>query len=474
MREDKKHMAQSDPGVSRIEVSGLFGRYDYDLKAPEASDPELERVLILYGGNGSGKTTILGMLYDILSKAPNAGHRTALGNIPFREFRVTFRDGRQVAAGRGFNGHEDLTGPYLLSVSDPSGLEESVLWTPAKPRTAAQEYQLLSRNVILDETGEILSVESPHVELSNSQAEEKKKKQVLAHLTSVVPEAVYFLQDDRSLRSDRFPDPDRRRERLVVSSWESEETQEDSRTVALKKSLDRAHQWISQRVLGASNVGGSQTNQIYVDVARRIATPTEADDPASNKSPAQVRENLLSLGRRNEGFAKLGLVPPAPAAELVDALGKVSGERETAMLSVLVPFADALSARLDALEEIRSSLSTYLDQTSDFLMAKRVTFSLSEGLRTTTDSGEPLDPNNLSSGEKHLLLLLTNTLYTRDDPALYLIDEPELSLNMKWQRRLVDSLIVCTKGSETSFVMASHSFELMAAARERVVTLTQL
>ena len=52
-------------GLKRVEIEGLFGRYDYDL--PRKPDV-LSEVAILYGDNGSGKTTILTLLFHLLSE----------------------------------------------------------------------------------------------------------------------------------------------------------------------------------------------------------------------------------------------------------------------------------------------------------------------------------------------------------------------------------------------------------------------
>ncbi len=289
-------------------------------------------------------------------------------------------------------------------------------------------------------------------------------------LSHIVPETLYYLRDDRSLKSDSLPDDDdERREQAIRRGLP--EPQLDPRTLALTTSLERARDWIGRSAIGAANIGGASTNAIYADVARRIATPSLADDPASTSSKDALRERLVALGHRNDGFTELGLLPETPVAQLVDSLESVPTDRMDAMLSVLVPFAAGLEARLNALEDVRRAVAAFLEQANGFLGGdKSVTFSPAQGLQIEA-AGDSLDPALLSSGEKHLLLLLTSTLYTREDPALYIIDEPELSLNMKWQRRLVDALAACTRGSGTSFVMASHSFELMAAARERVVEL---
>ena len=71
--------------ISQIHVEQLFGEYTYDLHSDET---DVSKLLILYGDNGSGKTTILNCLFHMLSPATNRGHRAALGRIPFRRFAV--------------------------------------------------------------------------------------------------------------------------------------------------------------------------------------------------------------------------------------------------------------------------------------------------------------------------------------------------------------------------------------------------
>lgn len=85
--------------------------------------------------------------------------------------------------------------------------------------------------------------------------------------------------------------------------------------------------------------------------------------------------------------------------------------------------------------------------------------------------GSRLDPNLLSSGEKQLLLLLSNTILARETAAIFLIDEPELSLNVKWQRSLVDAILKCAEGSKIQFLLASHSLELITQHRRNAVRL---
>ena len=68
--------------LERIEIDGLFGLYhhciDLNLK---------DRVTLLHGPNGIGKTTTLGMVDALLR-----GNLGYFGRLPFRRFLLRFED----------------------------------------------------------------------------------------------------------------------------------------------------------------------------------------------------------------------------------------------------------------------------------------------------------------------------------------------------------------------------------------------
>jgi predicted ATP-binding protein involved in virulence len=88
---------------------------------------------------------------------------------------------------------------------------------------------------------------------------------------------------------------------------------------------------------------------------------------------------------------------------------------------------------------------------------KHINF-LPSGLTVTVPTGE-IGIDLLSSGEKHVLQLLLESLASESSPIL--IDEPEMSLHIDWQNRLL--LAMRTVNDEAQIVAATHSPEIMAA-----------
>ena len=85
------------------------------------------------------------------------------------------------------------------------------------------------------------------------------------------------------------------------------------------------------------------------------------------------------------------------------------------------------------------------------------------------DNGQEIPWVYFSRGEKTLLaLLLIVHLYS--DKALFLFDEPDLSLHMEWQRMLIPALVKLAPNSQ--FVISTHSpFMIMNTGCEQVVNM---
>ena len=75
----------------------------------------------------------------------------------------------------------------------------------------------------------------------------------------------------------------------------------------------------------------------------------------------------------------------------------------------------------------------------------------------------------LSSGERHLLVLLTIFVIEGNRRHLFMVDEPEISLNMLWQRKLLPLLSELAPNAE--IIVASHSPSIAKANSNFLVEL---
>jgi predicted ATPase len=72
-----------------------------------------------------------------------------------------------------------------------------------------------------------------------------------------------------------------------------------------------------------------------------------------------------------------------------------------------------------------------------------------------TQIGELLTPYQLSSGEKQILAILLTVLVEDDQPYVLFMDEPEVSLHIEWQKRLID---LCLElNPQVQVILTTHS-----------------
>lgn len=432
--------ATRDRRVASISVDALHGRYSYKLRAQEPESFDAGRLLVLYGDNGSGKTSILRLLFHLLAAAPGRGHRTTIAKSSFRSFYVEFSDGHRIGAERS---GPDLVGPYSLVM-------------------AGREGEIAKVEVLTNDIGAVRGHDNDQLD---------RFYEAVVETLGVEP---FLVGDDRRLHADSLPTrPFNRRSRYIedergrITVIDPDEI--DSPSAELILTLERATQWIRQQALGASNRSSENANAIYTDLLKRFAQPAESQ--LREVTVAQSLKKLLELAERNAEYEKFGLVPRLTLEPIVDAVKSAGPERAEAVQGLLQPFLEVLEARLSAVQSLQESVASYEDALNSFYWDKRVRVSLRSGIEIETLDGIAIPPEALSSGERQLLMVLTNVLFARDGGALFIIDEPEISLNMKWQRRLVDSLLSCTRMSGAQFILATHSFEILSGHRDRIVHL---
>ena len=111
----------------------------------------------------------------------------------------------------------------------------------------------------------------------------------------------------------------------------------------------------------------------------------------------------------------------------------------------------------------------FLDVVNGLLSRKKLLFSERNELIIKTDSGKKFPLHNLSSGEKQLIIILGESLLQQSTPHIYIADEPELSLHVAWQEKLVSSLKAINPNSQ--IVFATHSPDIVSSYGDSVINI---
>ena len=121
----------------------------------------------------------------------------------------------------------------------------------------------------------------------------------------------------------------------------------------------------------------------------------------------------------------------------------------------------------EQLDRIFTQRDRFVKVANELLQRKTMKISDSNELVFTTRTGKKLTPHMLSSGEKQLLILLSEALLQRQSPSIFIADEPELSLHVTWQEKLVSSLR--NLNSHAQIIFATHSPDIVGALADRAI-----
>lgn len=123
--------------------------------------------------------------------------------------------------------------------------------------------------------------------------------------------------------------------------------------------------------------------------------------------------------------------------------------------------------------ELFSLFNAYINTLSDFINDKKITPNTSaEGGLEIKKGDTNLDLQNLSSGEKQLLILLTEILLQRQNTAIFIADEPELSLHVSWQRNLLSAIRSLNENAQ--IIVATHSPEIAAFWESKMIDMEDI
>ena len=430
------------PSITAIEVRNLFGYLSYDIGSRKS--PGSPEALILYGDNGSGKTSVLRLLFYLLSTAQRRGHKTEVARIVFSRFSVYFNTGIALNAIRPAS---ETTGGFTMTLSSGSDVIQEFTFK-VNPEGSIQVlepdelHQLADFYEKLDQLGLTL----------------------------------FFLKDDRSIESTLFSSRRAEEEEVAFEDVVARRRISPAGITlrAVRTAVARASNFVRREAFRASNRGDTDTYNVYLEIIRRIAAASRAEGKRRSTSTAGLLKKLRIISNRAERLSSLGLISRVDVREMAALVEKMQRNRVSIAEQVVLPYVNSTTVRFDALERLATAVEKFLSYLNKFYRGKKITFDLHDGFVITGPLENRLTPDMLSSGEKHLLLLFCNILVAQETSSLFIIDEPELSLNVRWQRLLINALIDCVKETQVRFVFATHSVEMVAQHRKSVWKLEPL
>ena len=419
-------------------------------------------VNIIIGVNGSGKTAVLNSMAWLLSPSSVQGGVPAaylLSNLRFEEIEICYtvpdrETPHRLTATR--------TDEHVAIVMDgiPEALTIPIIDTSEIPWHVASR----SSDEIAEYIGRTL--------------EDQQSNPVLRHLKDL-PGPLYLPLDRRwieqrealsgrgtrrSTTAGHIPTSDVLERATRAHRRERAETfnrNEALRNDILTTMFDATELQSSRHVLTLSEVDG---------LRRRVGTALE------NLELGEALEKTGDAFDRLEGFAEeLGGVP-WPENVLRDP----KADRWLEWMMRVSPIAARLQRLMPIIEEYEAELLKITKRSTDFLNSvngflsdngKRVEFLPESDLAVELPNGHVIGSHHLSSGELQLLILFTFLYFSFDAPSQafpVLVDEPELSLHIAWQKRYVSSISEANPNAQ--FIIATHSPEIAGPTAESAIT----
>ncbi len=123
-------------------------------------------------------------------------------------------------------------------------------------------------------------------------------------------------------------------------------------------------------------------------------------------------------------------------------------------------------------DKIYQRINTFLDKLKEFIIDKAFSFDDHSGRLLIENEYGEIPYERLSSGEKQLLILFIETLLQKQKEHVFLADEPELSLHIAWQKKVIPAIRELNPNSQV--IVATHSPEVASNYKDSIIDMEDL
>jgi len=215
---------------------------------------------------------------------------------------------------------------------------------------------------------------------------------------------------------------------------------------------------ILNKVVKGLNAGGEFTSHmlkgVHIDVVPEDAKWIRYDVIRSLDSPAPI---VTYTGQRN---SIQELLPQGSGWEGGSMLDIQLYNLQRKYLDYQVNVGNRIIAQLqqgnaDAAQQLSLKKKRFQDIVDELFADTGKKIVRTENEIRFAQIGETLMPYQLSSGEKQMLAILLTVLIEDDQPYVLFMDEPEVSLHIEWQKRLID---LCLElNPHVQIILTTHS-----------------
>lgn len=418
--------------ISSVEINGFWQKY----KIQSVFDSDVN---IVIGMNGTGKTTFMNILYAVLSADIDALFENDFSSVILK--LSNGQNTKTIKAEKFENG----SSPFPIIDYKISTRKYSL---PVFSNDEARALPTSLRRRAFEEAGKV--------------------KAELEKLVSLASLSVYRIGNEvdpefRERTSKRSASPvDLRLANLMQRLTHYQlELSTKARAVSSQLQRDVLTSLLYQK--GASDVRSATSSYDEANERNNLTTAYRQLGVSGTEITKKIQEHT---GAINETLKKLKELEEGgfdeASIENID-FSPLEAYRRTSRV---------IDLSLDAAKKIDliyDQIQIFLAILHDFIPDK--TFSLSSGDLSIEGNDDVTIPR-LSSGEKQLLILFIETLLQRKEPYIFLADEPELSLHISWQRKILPAIRKINENAQ--IVVATHSPEVASNFVEKIIDMENI
>jgi hypothetical protein len=433
--------------IKQISVTKLFGIFDHVI--PLNLD---ERITIIHGINGVGKTSILRLINGIF----NAQYSELL-KIPFEELTLKFEDNNSIII------KQKISVPMVLD--DTKTILKSLFLCGLSNGKSTQDICLdYSMSVFTFKTSEFLY--SYKIEDFKKMLEGSKYPNFEYLSEPVKREFQEKIEaDDPFILS-------------AISQFENLQKLDYERKQFIEKELQAILELIPLKFIECERLVTVKTSSVIIDNAEELSDKIEFQlseygkvsqlldrtfpvrvvqgKVSYNLTEQQLRQKLSDLETKRHQLINVGLLEKTE-----DSNFPITDDLDESTRKLLSLYVEDTEKKLNVFSDFAYRLELFQRIINQRFTYKILVIDQDRGFILKTDRGEVLSLTDLSSGEQHELVMLYELLFKVKPGSLILIDEPEISLHVGWQVKFLEDLQEIAKLADIDILIATHSPSLI-------------
>lgn len=472
--------------IKEIRVTGLFGMFDHVISLNQDG-----HLTIVYGENGIGKT----MIFRIL-EALFALEFLKLYSLPFGQFEVEFDNESWIRISKGedlefegsmFEGKKHIAGNQL----DGKGTDRLVEKLQHSPSELHRIVRELYHWMEHPKNRKLASVRDkgkffPRTLLERIETSRMGIQENGHLLNEIIRSYPEFIAEEFSEFGINCP-----QELSAVLQLYKVTTIDTHRLFVDSTDFEVEFELVEFQRKSSERKGRNSRIHSVVEYSRELAFLIRKNQIDYQKKTEQLENSLrqrltsqeVKVKMSDNEFRELSNQVKKRKLELseVGLIDDLEDETEAADFSKMEDIAKAIigvnlldmQTKLTVFDDIYLKLKLFLDIINERRFSyKSLSIDQEKGFIFTNANDEIISLKDLSSGEQHELILLYQLLFKVPKGALILIDEPEISLHVAWQKAFIDDMTEIIKLRGFDLLVATHSPSIINGRWDITVSLT--